>query len=893
MTAAERWRRMDALFAEALERPPEERGAFLDTACAGDAGLRREVEGLLEADERSATFLEHPAGELLGLLPDGEEGGRLGPYRLLRRLGSGGMGTVYLARREDEHYRQEVAIKVLRSGLQSTEALHRFLAERQILARLEHPNIARLYDGGNTEDGRRPYLVMELVEGLPVDEYCDRRQLTVDQRLDLFRRICSAVQYAHQNLLVHRDLKPANILVTAAGEPKLLDFGIAKRLEPEAADASLTRTGLRVLTPSYASPEQVKGEPITTASDVYSLGVLLYGLLAGRGPYRAGSGLPHEIERAICEQEPERPSLALVRAAADGSGPATPEEIARARGTRPPALRRRLRGDLDNIALMALRKEPGRRYGSAAQLSGEIDNHLQNLPVAARPDTLLYRGRKFLRRHRAAAVAAALMVLVVLGFVASLLVQRRQVVQERDRARYALSFLVDTFKGADPYHTRGEHLTAGEILDQGARRVSRDLARQPDVQATLMDAIGQVELVLGRIREAAPLLEGALARRRRLAPGSPETVQSLEHLAELRMKQSDFAGAEALLREALATERRLPRRDDLETARVLNLLGEALAWKGSVREAEALHREALSLGRRAESPQGIVVAESLLGLARRAQERGDYPRAERFHREGFSTLSRAFGEGDPRLVNEQKSLGAVLIDEGKMKEAEALFRAALAAQRKVLGDDHPEVLELLSGLAIARQSQGDSPAAEALDREIVRGCLQRYGEWNRQTAEAISNLGTVLESQGRNREAIVEQERALAIRRRIYGERHSEVAHSLLHLSKERRELGQTGAALALGRQSLEIEQATLGPEHPYGAYPEEAVGMALRDQHRAGEAEPHLRHAVELLRKAVPENHPQLAKARMELAKCLADLGRLDEAGSLLRQAERGGSPR
>ncbi|HEY4594858.1 MAG TPA: serine/threonine-protein kinase, partial [Thermoanaerobaculia bacterium] len=302
MIGADRWREIDLVFAEALDRPAAGRKAFLDEACAGDAELRTAVERLLLADEQSDTFLEQPVGDLLGLLPEVEAGERLGPYRLLRRLGAGGMGTVYLARREDEHYQQDVALKILRSGLQGTEAVHRFLAERQILARLEHPNIARLYDGGSTPDGR-PYLVMELVEGLPVDEYCNRRQLTVDQRLDLFRRICSAVQYAHQNLLVHRDLKPGNILVTEAGEPKLLDFGIAKRLEPgSATQPDLTQTGSRMMTPSYASPEQVRGEAITTASDVYSLGVVLYGLLAGRLPYRVESGLAHEIERAFSLQ---------------------------------------------------------------------------------------------------------------------------------------------------------------------------------------------------------------------------------------------------------------------------------------------------------------------------------------------------------------------------------------------------------------------------------------------------------------------------------------------------------------------------------------------------------------------------------------------------------------
>src|SRR6185295_13117200 len=567
---SERWHEVDRLFADALDRPPAERPAYLDEACGGDAVLRREVERLLAADQAGSRFLVSSPGELLRLVLDRqEEGGSLGPYRLLRKIGSGGMGTVYLARREDEHYQRDVAVKVLRSGLATTEAFHRFLAERQILANLEHPNIARLYDGGSTDDGR-PYLVMELVEGVPVDQYCDQHRLTVDQRLALFQKICAAVQYAHQNLLVHRDLKPANILITPEGEPKLLDFGIAKRLAPQPGSSlQETRTGLRMLTPSHASPEQVRGEAITTASDVYSLGVILFELLAGRGPYQISAELQYEIERATCEQEPDRPSAALLR-----PGSPSAEETALARKTRPQALARRLRGDLDNIVLTALRKEPRRRYGSASQLAEDLERHLQNLPVTARPDTLRYRTRKFVRRHRTAVAATVAVILLVAGAVASLAAQGRVLAQERDKARYALSFLVDTFKQADPYHTQGERLTAREILDQGADRISRELAGQPDVQAAVMDAIGEVDLGLGRYDKAEPLLKRSLALRWQvLGTTSLEVAESLEHLAALRNERSDQAGAESHLREALAIRRRRQGDRNLAVARTLNALG--------------------------------------------------------------------------------------------------------------------------------------------------------------------------------------------------------------------------------------------------------------------------------------------------------------------------------
>jgi serine/threonine-protein kinase len=884
MNDAERWREVDRVFEAALDCPPGERPAFLEAACAEDPALRREVERLLAADARDAVFLDRPADEVLGLMVgDRGEQQRLGPYRLLRAIGRGGMGAVYLAVRDDEQYERLVAVKILRAGLEDTELRHRFLAERQILARLEHPNIARLYDGGSTEAGR-PYLVMELIEGLPVDEYCDRHRLTVDQRLALFLRICAAVQYAHQNLLVHRDIKPANILVTPQGEPKLLDFGIAKQLGPAAAADSLTRTGLRVMTPSYASPEQVKGEAITTASDVYSLGVLLYELLAGRSPYQVAEGAPpYEIERAINEQGPERPGAALLR-----SGEPPPEEIAAARSSRPAALRRRLAGDLDTIALTALRKEPARRYESVARLASDLGRHLQDLPVSARPDTLGYRTRKFVRRHRAAVATAAAVVLLVTGLVASLFVQGRQTAQERDKSRYALSFLVDTFKQADPSQTRGEHLSAREVLDRGAERVSLELASQPDIQAALMDAIGEVNLGLGRIDRAAPLLEGALATRRRIVGSeSLEVAESLEHIASLRVARSDFAGGETLLAQALDLKRRLLGASHVEVAKTLNHLGQTVAEKGDIRRAEPLHRQALDIARRAEGPQGPTVAASLVFLARRRDESGDYPAAEALFQQGLAMDRRLLGEQHPTYLQFEMAYVELLVNQGKHRQAEAVLRRSLAIQRKIWGEHHPILVEILSSLAVTRNQQGDLAGAEALYRQALIGARESYGEESAPVSDALANLGIVLEDQGRYEEAIPLQEQALAIRRRIHGDRHQRVAHSLLHLSQTRRGLGQLELALPLARQSLAILQETLGPEHPYVAYSSQAVGLILRDQRKTAEAEPYLRRGVELLSKSVPPGHPQIALAQVELAVCLTDLGRLEEAEGLLRSAE------
>ena len=882
----ERWHEVDRLFEEALDRPPAERPVFLDAACAGDTALRREVEQLLAADAEGTGFLESPPEELLRLTcDDREDGGSLGPYRLLRRIGNGGMGTVYLARREDEHYQRDVAIKVLRSGLATTETFHRFLAERQILAHLDHPNIARLYDGGSTNDGR-PYLVMELVEGLPVDEYCDRHRLTIDQRLDLFQKICAAVQHAHQNLLVHRDLKPANILITPEGEPKLLDFGIAKRLAPE-ADVTLQRTwvGLRLLTPRYASPEQVRGDAITTASDVYSLGVILYELLAGRSPYETSAELPYEIERVICEQEPERPSVALFR-------PGTPsaEDIALARRTRPQALAGRLRGDLDNIVLTALRKEPRRRYGSAAQLAQDLERHCQDLPVTARPDTLRYRTRKFVRRHRAALAALVVVVLLVAGFVASLVAQRRQLAQERDKARYALTFLVDTFKQADPYQARGERLTAREILDQGTTRISRELAGKPDVQAAVMDAIGEVNFSLGRYDQAEPLLTRALALRRQLfGSDSLEVAESLEHLAAFQGRRSPLESAESSLREALAIRRRRQGRGDLAVARTLHQLADLLVRQGAAPEAapeiEALFQEALAIARQVEGPEGPTVAETLIKLGFFRSEQGKYTEAERLYREGLAVEQKALGDRDPRLYRDQSDFGHILALAGKYGEAQALLRSCLEKQREILGRGHPDVAATMANLAAAMHYQGLCREAEALHREVLAMVRSYYGPTHPQMATSLHNLGTDLACQGRFPEATVLFNQSLDIRRR-HGEDDALAGRTLLLLAELHRSQKNYAQALDFGHQALDNLEKTRGPDHTEVAWPLFEIGRSYLEQNRFQEAEPYLRRSLEIRLRWLQPDHFEVAKVQYLLAKSLVRQGRSDEAKPLLHKA-------
>ena len=442
----EQWKTIRPVLESALEMEPAHRVAFLDEACAQDPALRDEVESLILSHDEVGSNALNP-GSAPGLIPGYEvrfrlpPGKRIGAYKILEEIAVGGMGAVYRALRVDGEYRQQVALKIVRAELGTELTASRFKNERQILASLDHPNIARILDGGTTAEGL-PYFVMELLddkngEGLPITEYCDQHKLSIDERLKIFRTVCSAVHYAHQRLVVHRDIKPANILITAEGVPKLLDFGIAKILDPALLpeNATATAAGLLMMTPEYASPEQLRGEAITTATDVYLLGLVLYQLLAGRRAYRFASRMPHEITRAILEAEPEKPSTAVRRADEAGDKnnekvAPTPEVLSGLRGDSPEKLQRRLAGDLDNIVMKAIRKEPSERYGSVEQLSDDLRRHLEGLPVLARKNTIGYRCRKFVIRHKMNVAAAALVLLLLLTGIVLTLREARIDVEE-------------------------------------------------------------------------------------------------------------------------------------------------------------------------------------------------------------------------------------------------------------------------------------------------------------------------------------------------------------------------------------------------------------------------------------------------------------------------------
>ncbi|MEM7354117.1 MAG: serine/threonine-protein kinase [Acidobacteriota bacterium] len=873
------WRRIRSILEETLEQEGVAGQAVLDETWNDDRGLRDALSNFLAA---TATR-DEPANRVPAPEVDTAAEDQIGPYRIVQPIAHGGMGTVFLAARDDDTFHRQVAIKVIQAGLGSVAVARRFHSERRILANLDHPYIARLFDGGTTPDGR-PYFVMEYVDGIPIDDYCDEHRLTVDDRLRLFSKVCTAVSYAHQNLVVHRDLKPSNILITASGEPKLLDFGIAKVLQPESFGLPIekTQTGLRPMTPRYASPEQVKGEAIGTASDTYALGVLLYELLINRSPYRLESGLPHEVEWAICEQEPVRPSSELGRARLD-------QEIgvvAAKRHSRPAELVRRLRGDLDHIVGKALRKDPQDRYGSVEQLAEDLQRHLLSLPVVARRGSFAYRLGKLVRRHRLAFAALAAAGAMTAIFINTLLQQQHRLENEERRSRQSLQFMVDVFRSSEPGALRGETLTAKRILDTGGERVLTELEDQPEIRATLMDAMGQVYLSLGSYDQASDLLEGALELRRELLGSEHlDVAATLYHLAELRYENGEYEPSEAFYREALTIRRRLLGSDHEQVGDTLDGLATVLRWSGKLEGAEEIHLEALEIQRRALGEEHPKVAKSLDGLASLYYRRSEYDRAEELFRQATAIQRRALGDDHPMTMMAYKNVGVVLARRGDLDPALEIFTEAADSLRRSLGAEHPWVAHVLQNLITNWILKGDFQQAEKVARETLAVQEATLDPQHPALIRSLGNLGYIHLQKGELEEAQDVLDTTLAKARQRLGERNIVTAALFRDLASVRLEQGRLEDAEDLFLQSQEIIQAIHHKNHVAIADALLGLGKVAMARRDPGTAEPLFRRGVEIRREAFPDTHWQLAQAEGMLGSSLTALGRFDEAEPLLER--------
>jgi len=802
-------------------------------------------------------------------------GDTIGRYKLLQQIGEGGFGVVFMARQEEPVVRR-VALKIVKLGMDSRQVVARFDAERQALALMDHPHIARILDAGATDTGR-PYFVMELVKGIPITEYCDQHHLSPRDRLELFVPVCRAVQHAHQKGIIHRDLKPSNILVTlhdGVPVPKIIDFGIAKATQQDLTDQTVfTLFGQFIGTPAYMSPEQAEmsGLDIDTRSDIYSMGVLLYELLTGKTPFDSkallAAGL-EEMRRMIREEEPAKPSTRLSTLQAPDLTTA-----ARHRRLEPPKLVRLVRGDLDWIVMKSLEKDRTRRYETASAFADDVEHFLRHEPVNARAPGAAYLLWKLVRRHRtafAASAAVALSLLLGLGLSTWLFFREQQA---RQRSQAVARFLEEMLQGVGPAVARGRDTQLlQEILDKTVERLTTELKGQPEVQAELCNTIGEVYRALGRLDEAEKMHRGARAMQPRNPAHHPEIETSLNDLAYVLRDRGKLAEAEALQREVLELRRKRLGSEHPEVAVALDSLGLVLRAQGKLAEAERFHREALALERKLPGTQDLPIAITLNNLALVLRDEGKFAEAESSLREAVVLEKRARGEADPTVAITQDNLAFVLLDAGRLDEAEALEKQSLASLRRFFHEQHPAVATGMNNLALVFSAQNKLDQSEKLQREALAMRRQLLGEENPEVAVSLDNLAQVLHKQERAAEAEPLARQALDLRQRMLGPNHVAVAGSLNTLALVLADQGKLAEAEQAYTNALALQNKALGPEHPWIATTLNNLALLLlREPSRLSEAEKTARAALAMREKWLGSQHPATATSRQDLDKILA----------------------
>ena len=823
---ADRWKKVEQICYEAESLDKAERDTYLQHTCGSDTELLKEVKSLLS--QADSEHLREPFVDVESSFVFSRDESvadcTFGPYRVIKTLGTGGMGQVYLAVRNDKEFERFVALKIIRKGTVSDEILRRFYEERQILASLSHPNIARLFDGGTTQEGI-PWFAMEYIEGLSITEYCKKRDLSTDEKINLFQKVCSAVQYAHSNLVIHRDLKPANIIITSDGTPKLLDFGIAKLKDLEQKAGQMTPQN-QMMTPEYASPEQVRNEAISTASDVYSLGIILYELLTDELPYEFEQRSPGAIKQIICNTIPTLPSSV--------SGD------------------KKLKGDLDNIILKALQKKPTERYTSTEQLSNDLNRYQKFLPIAARKQTVSYRAGKFLSRHKwstatSAAVSLLIIAFSVITFIQSKTIEARAIEAEleRDRAEQVSTFLTDLFESVDPNEAENQSLSAIELLHRGAERVETELDGQPIQQANVYLVISDVYESLGLFDRGLELAEKAYTLQQNLFEGSHrEIARSLNSMGWLYRQKGDYEMADSLLTAGLKMRRELFGSNDLDVSRSLNDLAVLKQSVGDYAATDTLLKEAIEIRKKLAGSQNESVGTALSNYGALKYSMGDMPAAVDNMRESLQIFQATVGNQDMRTANVMTNLAAILSYQGDFKNAEPLYRDALDIRIRLLGEEHPDV------------------------------------------ALSYAHLGNLLRFEGQFEEAEINLLKALELREKLLGENHAITGDSKRVLGYLYKGIEDYKKAETYYSGALKIFKETYPDGHPEIAEVMHSLGEVSMEMNNPMAAEPRFREAKELYEQFFGEDDSRTIRSMIMLGICLSQTGNGAEAKELLTSA-------
>ncbi len=868
-----RWQRVQTLFHEAADLPASQQRVFLETQCGDDAELVSEVLILLEEDARGGSMLDGDVADVASQIFNDSSTSSLpfkefGPYRIKQVLGEGGMGVVYLAERED--LGNEVAIKILRDAWVSPARRERFNAEQRTLAQLNHPSIARLYDAATSPDGT-PFFVMEYVEGIPLTDYCKTQKCSIPERLRLFRAVCEAVLYAHQHAVIHRDLKPSNILVKGDGSIRLLDFGIAKHLENLGELVDQTITGLRMMTPAYAAPEQIRGEQIGIQSDVYSLGVVLYELLAGHLPFDLTKCSPSQAEKVLTEQEAQKPSEAVVKTAASA-------------GTNGSAVTasKTAWADLDVLCLTAMHKDPQRRYQSVEALIRDVNHYLDGEPLEARADSWHYTLGKFVRRRwqlvSATAVVFALLVGLVIFYTVRLTKARNAALMQAARTQRIQRFMLNLFQGGDPAAGPADDLRVVTLLDRGVQE-ARSLDAEPAVQAELYETLGGIYQKLGKLEQADALMESALAKREALyGPDSVETAKGLLALGSLRDAEARYGDAERLIRQALDRDRRHLPANDPAVAKAMLALGGVLDNRGAYDQSIAILEQTVQLYS-APGSEPVELADSLYELANANFYAGHYEKSKEINERALAMYKQIYGDHHPRVAEILINLGAIQLDTGHYAAAEQYDRQALDIVQAWYGKDNPETATDLTILARSLVYQKRYAEASDLLQQSLAIKERTFGKVHPSVASTLNELGSVALQEGKYDAAEQYFTRMADIYRSEYGEQHYLYATALSNLASVYTAQQQWTRAEKLYRQAIPIYVESQSPTHINTGIARIKLGRTLLRQQRYADAEGETHEGYDILRTQMDPKVSWLVNARKDLVEEYEGLKEPDQA--------------